>query len=169
MPKDYDIARPAGACLRCGRELQAGDEFMAVLAEADDQLLREDYCLSCWDGDGRKGPAGDVLGTWRTRVPRPKEKKRLFVDDDLLVNFFQRLADANSPAKMAFRYVLALVLMRKRLLVYDRTERPDDGTEVWNMHLRGSGQVCSMVDPKMDQDRISEVSQQLGQILEAEV
>jgi hypothetical protein len=169
MPKDYEIARSAGACAACGRQLAAGEEFMAVLKETPEQLCREDYCLKCWSAEGIEGAAASALGTWKTRIPQPREKKRLFVDDDLLVNFLERLSDADAPAKIAFRYVLALVLMRKKLLVYDRTEKLDDGSEVWKMHLKGDGRQYSVIDPKLDEDGIAEVSRQLGQILEGEL
>jgi hypothetical protein len=169
MPKDYEIARSAGTCASCGRQLAAGEEFMAVLKETPDQLAREDYCVGCWSAEGTEAPAAGALGTWKTRLPQPREKKRLFVDDDLLVNFLDRLADADAPAKVAFRYVLALVLMRKKLLVYDRTETLDDGAEVWQMHLKGDGREYSVIDPKLDEDGIAGVSRQLGEILEGEL
>ncbi len=59
--------------------------------------------------------------------------------------------------------------MRKKLLVYDRMERGEDGTETWEMHLRGNPQGHRVIDPKMDEDKIAEVSTQLGQILEGEL
>lgn len=168
--KEYDIARAAGICAECGKELSPGEEFIATLKEAGDELLREDYCPACWSGrpaDSDEDP--DLLGTWQTRTPQPKEKKKLFIDDELLVNFFERLAGAESSVKISLRYVLALVLMRKRLLIYDGTERLDDGAEIWKMHLKGSDKTHSVIDPKMDAEQVAEVSRQLGQIMEGEL
>ena len=59
--------------------------------------------------------------------------------------------------------------MRKKLLVYDRMQREDDGGEIWQMHFKGSDQVHHVIDPKLDEDKIAEVSGQLGQILEGEL
>jgi len=168
MAKDYDIAKTGGACCLCRKELAPGQEFMATVREADDELQRADYCLDCWQERADQTDEA-VFGIWRSRVPSPTEKKKLFVDDDLLKSFFERLAEADSDAKIAFRYVLALVLMRKKLLVYDRSDRRDDGTEVWHMHFKGSDQDHAVIDPKMDQQKIAEVSSQIGQILEAEL
>ncbi len=63
-------------------------------------------------------------------MPRPEEKKKLFVDDQVLCDLFERLAEVTEPAKVNFRFVLGLILMRKRLIVYETT-RHDDGKDVW--------------------------------------
>ena len=166
--KQYEISKSSYRCNDCQRELAAGEEFVAAVREdeQEDDLLRQDYCPACWD---RRGTAGhDVLGTWRTRVPPPTAKKKLFVDDELLLNFFHRLEDADSESMLQFRFVLALVLMRKKLLVYDRLLREED-SEYWLMHQRGTDTHTRVLDPRLDEDKIAQVSQHLGQILEGEL
>ena len=86
----------------------------------------------------------------------------------MLINFFERLEDADDPAKVQFRFVLALILMRKKMLVYDGL-KAGKGDQPWLMHFRGSGKKCRVVDPHMDEDKIAEVSQQLGEILEGDL
>ena len=167
MATEYNISKTASQCCSCRRELGDGEEFVATVIEGDEELHRNDYCLACWDADGRPQEA-DLLGLWRGRLRRRQEKKRLFVDDELLINFFERLEDADDPAKVGFRFVLALVLMRKKLLVYDRSETAD-GADVWTMHLKGSQDQYKVIDPHMDEDKIAEVSQQLGDILEGQL
>ena len=168
MGKEYDIAKTTGTCASCEKVLVPEEQFVAVVGERGAEFVREDHCLSCWDA--RKDPeTPPVLAVWRTRVPAPGQKRKLFVDDDLLVDFFERLDSADDDAKLSFRYVLALVLMRKRRLVYDGMERGDDGTEVWRMHFKGSDTVHRVIDPKMDEEKISQVTVHLGQILEGEL
>jgi len=168
MAKEYNISKTAGRCTACDRPLEDGEEMVAAVREVGEELLREDYCPACWDAEPR-ADAPDVLGVWRTHVPAPQEKKKLFVDDEVLRNFFERLEGADEPAKVSFRYVLALVLMRKKLLVYDRMTRDDDGTETWQMHFKGSDRTHHVIDPKMDPEKVSEVSEQLGAIMEGEL
>jgi len=96
--------------------------------------------------------------------PRQSRKR-----GELLVNFFERLDGTEEPARISFRFVLALVLMRKKLLVYDRSDKGPDGTEVWTMHLKGDRQVHKVVNPQMDEDKIAEVSGKLSEILEGEL
>ena len=167
MAKDYDIAKTGGRCVACERELSAGEEFLATVREDGEGLTRHDYCPAC----AEKRPADEpgVLAAWRTRAPKPQEKKRLFVDDDVLVSFFERLAEAEEEAKVNFRFVLALILMRKKLLVYDRLRKEPDGREVWLMHFRGQEQPHEVLDPKLDDEKIAEVSGRLGEVMEVEL
>lgn len=166
MAKEYNISRPAGTCGECGKQLQVGDEFVTVVRDADDELSRNDYCMSCW----KNPPQGrDVLGVWHSKIPPKQEKKRLFVDDDLLVNLFTRLEGADDPSRINLRFVLALVLMRKRLLSYDGMTRTPDGREMWNMRLRGAEAANSVENPHMDDEKIADVSRRLGEILEGEL
>lgn len=167
MAKEYNIARTSGTCVACERELAPGEEFVATVRETPDDLQREDYCLACWDGRDEP-PDAARLGVWKSRVPQPREKKKVFVDDDLLVNFFHRLADAEDETKLGFRFVLTLVLMRKKILVYEGSTREGE-RDVWRMRIKGDDVIHEVVDPHLDEDRIAEVSAHLGTILEGEL
>jgi len=168
MAKEYEISKVTERCRRCGRELAPGEEIVATVRESGEEFVRQDFCPACWDGeDSPRG--GDVLGVWRSAVPRPDQKKKLFVDDELLVNFFERLEGADDPAKVNFRFVLALVLMRKKLLHYERAEPREDGTELWKMRFRGSDQTVDVTNPNMDEEKIAQVSEHLGEILRGEL
>lgn len=168
MSKEYNISRPAAQCRKCEAKLAPAQELVATLRETDEQFIREDYCIGCWD-DAAASQDKAIIGTWRTAVPEPEAKKKLFVDNDLLVNFFERLEGAAEPLKVSFRFVLALILMRKRLLVYDKLHKAPDGSETWQMHFKGSPRIHEVIDPKMDETKITETSEQLGQILEGEL
>src|ERR1700744_4528826 len=91
----YDVPRPLGKCSVCGRDIPPGEKFMAVVRETVTGLERVDISLECWPDFDRAG----VLGYWQTTMPRPEEKKKLFVDDEVLGQLFERLADASEPAK----------------------------------------------------------------------
>jgi len=169
MAKEYNIAKTTGQCCSCEQQLLPGSEIVTTIWESDEEdFQRKDFCAACWDAqrpeDGR-GP----FGVWRGRVPDAKEKKKLFVDDELLINFFERLDGTDDAGRVNFRFVLALILMRKKLLVYDRSDKGDDGVERWTMHFKGSDQKHNVVDPRMDEEKIAEVSERLGEILEGEL
>ncbi len=166
--KDYDIAKTSGQCSKCERQLAPGEEFVATVVEADEEFVRCDFCTRCWASCGdEQGPG--VFGVWRAQAARPEEKKKLFVDDELLINFFERLAGAAEPAKINFRFVLALILMRKKLLVYDGAVKSPDGSDLWQTHFKGSGEAVEVTDPHMDEEKIADVSRSLGEILEGEL
>jgi hypothetical protein len=160
----YDVPRPLGKCAVCGRDIPPGEKFFAAIRETPTGLERLDVSPDCWQTFDR----ANLLGFWQTTMPRPEEKKKLFVDDQVLCDLFERLADVTEPAKVNFRFVLGLILMRKRLIVYETT-RHDPARDVWVVRLKGRDQRLDLTDPKLNEQEMTDVSQQLGQILNEEL
>jgi hypothetical protein len=164
------VPRPHGVCAVSGRAIVPGEKFMAAVRETVAGLERVDVAAEHWAGFEK----GDLLGYWQTVMPEPEQKKKVFVDDEVLCTLFERLAEATEPAKVAFRFVLGLILMRKRLVLYDSTrhEPAADGGEardVWKVRMKGRTDTLDLIDPKLDESRMTEVSQQLGEILNEEL
>src|SRR5689334_15492446 len=85
----YNVARPLGKCFVTGAPINAGDKFMAALRETPLGFERVDVSLSAWDQFDRK----DTVGFWQTTMPETEQKKKIFVDDEVLCSLFERLAD----------------------------------------------------------------------------
>ena len=101
-------------------------------------------------------------------MPLPNQKKKLFVDDEILINFFKRLEDEKEPIKVHFRFVLALILMRKKILKYEDTRR-EAGQEIWKMRFVKETEMHEVVNPELDDPQIEQVSQELSSILHGEL
>jgi hypothetical protein len=160
----YDVARPLGKCHVTGETIAPGDKFMAALRETPLGFERVDVSLSAWPQFERK----DVAAFWQATMPAHEQKKKLFVDDEVLCDLFERLKDTTEPPKLNFRFVLGLILMRKKMLVYE-TSRNDQGKDIWEMHFKGREEKLDLLNPKLDESQMAEVSQQLGQILNEEI
>jgi hypothetical protein len=163
-PGQYDVGRPSGRCCVSNAELPAGTKIMAALRETAQGFERLDVSLDCWPQFDRK----DLLAFWQTVIPQHEAKRKLFVDDQVLCELFERLKDTTEPAKLNFRFVLGLILMRKRMLVYE-SSRDVDGQDVWTMRFRGKEDRMDLVNPRLDEQQVMDVSQQLGQILNEEL
>ena len=92
------------------------------------------------------------------------------VDDDVLLDLFDRLGDDVRPQRVAFRFILALILMRKRRLRYvGRVVDGDD--ERWQMLPRGADGNSSPIEvlnPHLNEEDIRELSDQLTEVLQGE-
>lgn len=169
MGKEYEIAKTSGACCQCRRELTGGEEFVAALADEGESFRRDDFCPPCWQQ--RSGEQPGYFSFWHGRIPPPEQPKKPVLNTELLLDFLGKLAGQDEPAKINFRFVLALMLMRKKLLVYDGRGDDDQGRELWRMHLRGPsggppGESLEIVRPELDEDKIAAVAENLGQIFE---
>ena len=176
---EWEVARTQGVCAGCGQGLEPGQEYYAGLTEQSAQdeqgkaeaveqtggtgFERMDCCLNCWQELSPK-----VFCYWRTRVPRPAEKEKLLVDDGVLLNLFERLCEAQERVRVNLRFVLALILMRKRILKYERTD-VQDGRELWIMGQVREETKHEVVNPQLDELQIQEVSEQLSSILRSEL
>jgi hypothetical protein len=101
-------------------------------------------------------------------VPPAEKKKQLLVDNEMLVSFFLRLADRSEAIRVHFRFVLGLILLRKRLLRYESTETRD-GVERWRMTLASDKSAHEVVNPRLTDDQIEAVSAELGAILHGDM
>lgn len=156
---NYEIAHRTGVCALTQRTLLPGDQFYAVLFDTPDGFERRDYSTEAWEN-----PPENYFSYWKSRVPEKKEKKRLFVNNDVMVDLMLRLADREEEVKQHFRFVLSLILMRKRLLKYEQTVH-EEGIEYWHMRLTRDQSVHAIVNPRMTDDQIAAVSAELGAIL----
>lgn len=163
MSTAWELQRPSGQCSVTGRTLQEGEEFYSALFEEGETFRRADYAAEAWPG-----PPEGCYCHFKSRVPVRKKPRQLLVDNEALVAFFLRLAEEKEPIRVQFRFVLALILMRKRILRYDGS-RVADGVEVWRMTLPRDGTVHEVVNPQLTEDQIGEVSHHLGAILHSDM
>jgi hypothetical protein len=161
---EWEINRPLGQCCATEKEIEPGEEYFAALVETEDGLERRDFCAEYWQNN-----TPQVYCYWKTRLPDPEQKKQqLFVDDDMLMAFFERLEQESEQEKINFRFVIMLVLMRKRRLKYDSTMSRDN-EEVWKLRVVGADQFVEVVNPHLDEDQIEQLSSQIGEILQVEL
>lgn len=169
LSSSWDIGRSTGRCAASGTPLEPGTPCVAALVEREDDpnapLARLDFSDAGWASGPR--PKG-VLAFWRTHVPRGDEKRRGFVDDQTLLDLFERLGGDERPHRVQFRFVLMLLLVRKRLLRVAGTES-SGGAETWHVLPRGAAEgepPAAVVNPKLDEAAMKEVTDQLGEVLD---
>lgn len=156
---EIEVARTGGTCSITGRHFEPGDPFYSAVVETEQGFERRDFAPDAWDG-----PPENSACHFKTQMPRKDEPKRTFVDDSLLVEFFKRLEKATEDAKLRFRFVLSLILLRKRLLKYENTKSAETG-EIWTMRLIKEKKSYEVFNPGLGEEEITEVSAQLGAVL----
>jgi hypothetical protein len=157
---DYEIARPVGRCSVSGREFVEGETFHTVLFETPQGYERRDISEQCW-----QGPPPEAVCHFKAQLPKKEKPRKTFVNDELLLDFFRRLADSEDAAKLRFRFVLSLILMRKRLLKYEQTLRQEDG-EFWEMRLTRDKSTHRVFHPPLGDAEIEELTRELGALLQ---
>ena len=147
---DWDIQKPLGLCSGSGDEIEVGQEYFAALVDGPEGLERRDFSATYWDDQ-----KPEVYCFWKARLPEPNQKKKLFVNDEMLMSFFERLTDETEPERLNFRFVLAMILMRKRKLKYDATEIKDE-QEYWRLRVTGQKRFVEVLNPHLDEAQMEQ-------------
>lgn len=119
---EWKITRRAPACATCQREFAEGERHVSLLSIQGEMLSRSESCGPCFQPtQGRED-----LFYWFTR--RSASKKRgLEFDLPTLEQLFLRLEGRDEIRIRELRFVLCLILMRKRRLKLERVSRGEDG------------------------------------------
>jgi len=170
----YSISRPTGRCAHTGAELRPGDRYVAALVERDGEegYDRLDYAAEAWDAGARPQR---LFGFWRAVMPDPDAKPRMFIDDDGLLGLFDSLLDEpegddDQVSRDAFRWVLTLILLRKRLL-RQVDARAQGGKRLLRVRPKGAppeSEPIEVVDPGMDEHAAAAAAERLSAVMRGE-
>lgn len=119
---DYELQRCTRHCIVNGRELAPGEEFYSALVDAGADLVRQDYSKEAW-----QGPPEGCIGWWKSQIPTPEAKRMQWAPNDVMLQFFEELE--GKPEFSDKRYVLALLLVRRRVMRFEESEHDANGQE----------------------------------------
>jgi hypothetical protein len=158
---DIEIARCTRRCAASGREFAPGEVFYSLLKAQGAELVRCDYAAENWPG-----PQEDCVGWWKSRMPDRDEKRGKLAPNEVLLQLFRQLE--SQPEKQDMRYVLALLLTRRRVLqVEHRT--PENAGNVMTLYCPRDETTYHVPAILPDEQRINEIQDELARLLFADV
>jgi hypothetical protein len=150
MLLDFEVQRCTRRCAATGRELTPGEECYSVLAVEGAEVVRHDYCRDAW-----RGAPDSALSWWKTAVPNPAAKKIKLAPNDVLLALFDELSDRIDQQDL--RYVLTLLLIRRRVLRLDLMEDVEQDTASL-ASAANSSSTMAVYCPKRDATYVVPVS-----------
>jgi len=156
---NYDIRSSSLRCAKTDRELRPGEKFWSVLFDRGGTWVREDVASEAW-----QGPPPDAFSFWQSKVPAADEPRQLVVDDEVLWDTFQHLLNAAEPRQAAFRYVTALLLMRRKRLRFENVEYRD-GQEYLALRCPKEKTLFHVLNPQLKEQQLAEVQQEVQKVL----
>ena len=165
----YSVTPPTGVCATTGRAFVPGDAYVAALVDdgGDGPLRRADFDAGAWDA-GARPSSGQVFATWRCVTPKPEEKHRRVIGDDQLMDIFEQMDDGIKGRAGVFRYLVALMLVRRRRLVIEG--RAGDALRVRQVlpggkDAQGGARAFVVHDPVLDEDAITQATDELAVLI----
>lgn len=159
MATDWQMPRRSEACQACNKSFAVGDAIRVLLYESPAGYERRDFCGTC-----EHPVEPPPLALWRTHRPAPSTRPAHAFDREAIFGFFLRMSAVEQPAQIQFRFVLALLLWRKRVLKFTDS-RVENGAEAWHFVTVRGDQSFDVVKPELDEDQIERLSQQLETLL----
>jgi hypothetical protein len=156
---DYQIQPSARRCSATGQELMVGERYFSVLLEAEGKLVRQDFSAGSW-----QGPPAGAFSFWCGKVPAREQAKKIVIDDELLLDCFNRLQGEQEPSKVNFRYVVALLLMRRKRFKFD-TVKTREGQEWLQLRDAKLGRQVEVLNPRLTEREMAEVQDEVFKVL----
>ncbi|HOA53656.1 MAG: hypothetical protein WBH86_14570 [Thermogutta sp.] len=157
---DFEVQRCTRHCAVTGRELKPGEVFYSVLIPDQQGWRRMDYSAEAWHG-----PPDDCIAWWRTQLPTGSPKKR-WAPSEVMIRWFEELADRADQADV--RYVLALLMVRRRILRLEGSRRANDGTEILTLFCPLNDTTYEIPAVIPSEDRLQQIEEQIAALMEGD-
>lgn len=154
-------------CAVTERELRPGEKIISALFDEAGRYIRKDFSADVWST-----PPEGTIAFWMSRIPESDAHPKPTINDGLLMDFFDQLEASDDPEKIRFRYVLALLLMRRKKLKFEDLQKEtlptscDEATREL-MILRGTKnkRKYSVVDPHLTEDELVGAQDEVFRVL----
>jgi hypothetical protein len=158
MEGEWEIKARAQHCARTGKPFQDGECFYTLLFRDGDGFRREDISEQAWN---ERNENIQPFSFWRSKyeAPTPPPSEPLHKED--AESLLRRLVSESDPASVNARYILALVLERKRIL--RPIESTDDSLLVYEHAATGESIVVP--NPRLSLDQLSAVQDEVYAML----
>ncbi len=156
---DFDLQRCTRQCCETEAILQPGDEFYSALVRQGAHVLRRDYAAAAWTG-----PPSGTIGWWKAQVPDMHSRRVSWAPNDVIARYFEQLYE-QPDAPPDLRYVLALLMIRRRIARLEDTEQDELGQETHVLFCPRNERAYRVVVATPTAERIGEIQQHLGELL----
>jgi hypothetical protein len=163
MQTDWTIQSRSGRCAVTGRDFAEGEFFYTLLFRERGDYRREDLSEEAWKERQADAKAALPYSFWRSKFePTPVVPEALAKEtaEDLLRNYMNAGDEGHANA----RYILALMLERKRILKQIEAKEEDHGRTLVYEHVK-TGEVFIVPDPGLRLDQIEAVQNEVAALL----
>lgn len=165
MAETWNLRGRAGACSSCERPFEPGAVCHSELFRGGERFERRDLCDVCRARADRDPPA---LSRWRSVVEPPPAPVPEPIQRRSAESLLRRLAEDPSPEAANTRFILALMLERKRIIRCRDRFRNDTHARIFVYEHPGTGETFLVPDPGLSPQQAAEVRAQLAAFLQEE-
>jgi hypothetical protein len=163
LTQEWNIQARALQCAVTGRPFEKGERIFSALYWRDGQYQRTDLCAEAWNA---RNENIEPLSAWQTDfVPPPPPAPEALRKDDA-ESLLRRLIGENAPGSRNARYILALMLERKKVIRQIERQRQEGLSVLVYEHI-ATGEVWLIEDPGLKLGELSAVQDEVAHLLGA--
>ena len=155
---ENDIPRCSKQCCRTHRILAPGETYYSALFEGNEGLERLDFSAEAWKNEVQHG-----IGWWKSVIPSPDDRRIRLAPNDILFDLFdQWLGDGE---KAEYLYILALLMVRRRLLRFEKSGEGDLGANEMTVYAPRRERSYAIKIAALDADSIAKIQNTLAELI----
>src|SRR5271156_730844 len=161
IAQEWNIQSRALQCAVTGRPFEKGERLFSALYWRDGQYTRVDLCADSWKA---RNDNIEPVSAWQTEFvpPPPPEPEALRKDD--AESLLRRLIAENAPGMRNARYILALMLERKKVVRQIERQREEGLFGLVSDHLP-TGEVWLIEDPGLKLGELNAIQEEVAHLL----
>jgi hypothetical protein len=161
LTQEWNIQSRALQCAVSGRPFEKGEKVFSALYWRDGQYVRVDLNEESWKA---RNDNIEPLSAWQTEfVPPPPPAPETLKKDDA-ESLLRRLITENATATLNARYILALMLERKKVVRQIERQRNAGSSVLVYEHI-ASGEVWLIEDPGLKLGELKSVQEEVANLL----
>ncbi len=141
--------------------------YHTVLSDEKIGYQRVDVCDPCWAAQYSQGAADrkGFVSHWHGVYVAPPAQAPDAIKQETAESLLRKLVERNEPRHLAARYILAVMLERKRILKV-KSQLRNEGQRVFVYEHAGNADVFTIVDPDLQLTQLEEVQREVAHLLE---
>ncbi len=161
LPTDWHIQRRASRCSVTDVPFADGEVFHTLLFHEKEGLRREDLCEEAWN---QRLPELVPFCYWKSKYEKPADATPEAMPRQGVESLLLRLILEDEPHTQNVRYILVLMLERKRILKPIDEKPSDEGRLLIYEHVK-TGEAFIVTDPMLRLDQIETIQQEVYDLL----
>ena len=163
MTTEWTIQGRGHQCSVTGQPFTEGQHFYALLFLEKGEYRREDYSEEAYKQ--RPADAPTPYSYWRAKYVPPPPPQQEAVSKQTAEDLLRSYMEEQSPEHSNARYILALMLERKRLLREVEVKHGEDGSLTRIYEHTKTGEVFVIPDPQLKLAQVADVQRQVADLL----
>ena len=159
---EWNIQPRSSLCTACRTPFAEKQTYHTLLGLSAEGYQRRDLCVGCFANVQRDGVVSYWQGEYKAPPPLPPEP----IQRDTAETWLRKLVESSDPNHAGARYILAVMLERKKILRHRDTVQDENGNDILVYEHAQSGESFTVPDPHLRLDQLNEVQRHVSELLQ---